>query len=156
MKLFAGNGTCSPSINSMKNALLSLLFLVSAGSTFAGQRVVAVDRADTSFESQCSRTRKVTNAGTPGAYYRSNFFHNAVLLINESSDYMTFFVYSGAVCGPNDINKMIRVGAHVYEIVVPPHSRSFTDERGRHYWVGSKRGKWGVDLSTNRVVPLTW
>lgn len=140
----------------MKNLILSLVFLMGAGSAFAGVRVVSTVQTEPSCDAKCDRTTHTRSAGTPGAYYRSNFFHNAVLLKNASSDFMTFFVYSGDVCGTNDINKMIRSGAHVYEMVVPPHGRSFTDERGHHYWVGSKRGKWGVDPVTNRVVPLKW
>jgi hypothetical protein len=78
------------------------------------------------------------------------------MLINDTPDYMTFFVYSGDVCGPNDINGFIRRGAHVYPTLVPPYGRSFTDERAHHYWVGSKRGKWAIDLTRNCVTPLDW
>lgn len=140
----------------MKTIHLSLALLIAATTAFAGERVIATDRTVRYSGTQCSRTTKVTNAGTPGAYYRSNFFHNAVLLINDTPDYMTFFVYSADVCGPNDINGFIRRGAHVYPAIVPPYGRSFTDERGRHYWVGSKQGKWAIDQTRNCVVPLAW
>ena len=140
----------------MKTIHLSLALLVAASTAFAGERVITADRTVRYSDAQCSRTTKVTNAGTPGAYYRSNFFHNAVMLINDTPDYMTFFVYSADVCGPNDINGFIRRGAHVYPAIVPPYGRSFTDERGRHYWVGSKQGKWAIDQTRNCVVPLAW
>jgi hypothetical protein len=140
----------------MKTILVSFLALVAAGGAFAGERVVATDRTARYSEGKCDRTRKTRNAGTPGAYYHSNFFHNAIMLINDTPDYMTFFVYSGDVCGPNDINGFIRRGAHVYPTLVPPYGRSFTDERAHHYWVGSKRGKWAIDLTRNCVTPLDW
>lgn len=140
----------------MKTILTSLFAIAVAGNAFAGDSVVTTRQSYQSSETACSRTIRTRNAGTEGAYYRSNLFQNAVVLINDTSDFMTFFVYSGALCGPSDINHLIRTGAHVYETVVPPHQMSFTDQRGHHYWIGSKRGKWGIDMAHNRVVPLPW
>lgn len=100
----------------MKTILVSFLALVAAGGAFAGERVVATDRTARYSEGKCDRTRKTRNAGDSRAHYRSNFFHNAIMLINDTPDYMTFFVYSGDVCGPNDINGFIRRGAHVPDV----------------------------------------
>jgi hypothetical protein len=66
----------------MKTILVSFVALVAAGGAFAGERVVATDRTARYSEGKCDRTRKTRNAGTPGAYYHSNFFHNAIMLIN--------------------------------------------------------------------------
>jgi hypothetical protein len=138
----------------MKTNLPYLAVLAFAGSAFAGETVVTSRTTYQSSESASSHAcGRFKNAGTPGAFYHSNFSRNAVLLCNDTPDFMTFFVYSGDVAGPNDINHMIRIGAQVYEIVVPPYRRSYTDQRGRHYWVGSKRGKWGIDLATHQIVP---
>lgn len=140
----------------MKTILPTLALVVLTGSAFAGERMFSLDKACHSSEIACSRTVQTRSAGTDGAYYHSNLSHNAVILINETSEFMTFFVYSGAVCGPNDVNGLIRNGAQVYETVVAPHQISRTDERGRHYWVCSKPGKWGIDMAANRVVRLPW
>ncbi len=134
----------------MKTLIPSILGILIAGSALAGETVVQSQNAD----GKCSRTLRTRSAGTEGAWYRSSLFHSKVVLINETDDYMTFFVCAGSVCGPNEINLLIRNGAHVYETVVPPHHVSYADERGAHYWVGSKLGKWGVDMAKNRVVPL--
>jgi hypothetical protein len=93
------------------------------------------------------------DAGTPGTYYHSNFEHNAVICINDTAHFTTFFIYYGDMGGPNDINEMIRIGANVYQVVVPPYQRSFVDQRGRCYWVASKPGKWGIDLAKRRLGP---
>ena len=140
----------------MKTILPSLVLLIFGASAFGGQRSVALGTTCHSSGIVCSRSVRTQSAGTEGAYYHSNLSHNAVILINETSEFMTFFVYSGDICGPNDVNEMIRIGAQVYEIVVPPHQVSYTDERARHYWVCSKPGKWGIDMAANRVVRLPW
>ena len=142
----------------MKTILPYLAILALAGSAFAGETVVTTRRSYLSGES-CSGThegssRRTRSTGTPGAYYHSNLFRNAVILINDTPDYMTFFVYSGDLTGANDLNHMVRIGAHVYEVVVPPHKVSFTDQRGRHYWVCSKPGKWGIDMAKHRIVSM--
>ncbi len=134
----------------MKTLFPSILGVLVAGSAFAGETIVQTQYAD----AKCSRTLRTRSAGTEGAWYHSSLFHSKVVLINDTDEYVTFFVYSGSVCGPNEINRLIRNGAQVYETVVPPHHVSYTDERGPHYWVGSKPGKWGIDMAKNRVVPL--
>ena len=92
------------------------------------------------------------STGTPGAFHRSNFFHNAVVVCNDTSRFMTFFVYYGDMPGPNSVNDMVRIGANVYELVVPPYQRSFLEQRGSCYWVSARPGKWGIDLSERRIV----
>ena len=47
---------------------------------------------------------------------------------------------------------MVRIGANVYELVVPPYQRSFLEQRGSCYWVSARPGKWGIDLSERRIV----
>ena len=140
----------------MKTILPSLALLVFTASAFGGDRIVSLGKTCHSSEIVCSRCVRTHSAGTEGAYYHSNLSHNAVILINETSEFMTFFVYSGDRCGPNDVNEMIRIGAQVYSTVVPPHQVSYTDERGRHYWVCSKPGKWSIDMAANRAVRLPW
>jgi hypothetical protein len=142
----------------MKTTLSFLAAFAFVGTAFAGQAVVTSSKTYVPSESaRCSAhpcPGKVKNAGTPGAFYRSNCGRNAVMLLNDTPDFMTFFVYSGNFCEPNDINRMIASGAQVYETVVPPYTRSFTDQRGWHYWVGSKPGRWGIDLQKNRLARL--
>lgn len=142
----------------MKTILPYLTVLALAGSAFAGETVVS-SRNIYRASRECSGTHeggssiRQRSTGTPGAYYRSNLFRNAVILSNDTPGYMTFFVYSAELSGPADLDGLVRRGAHVYEIVVPPYQVSFTDQRGRHYWVCSKPGKWGIDLMRNRIVP---
>ena len=122
------------------------------GSAFAGETMATSSSGKTSVSTQ-ERHCRGKSAGTEGAYYHSNFWRNAVILCNDTPNYMTFFVYCGDMRAPNDINELIHNGAQVYEIVVPPHKTSYTDQRARYYWVGSKRGKWGIDMARNRIVP---
>lgn len=142
----------------MKTKLTLVAVLAFAGCAFAGQPTVTSSQYYRPSESaRCSAHPSpcaVKNAGTPGAFYQSNLARNAVILINDTPHFMTFFVYSGNMCESNDINAMISRGAHVYETVVPPFTRSFSNQRGRHYWVGTKPGRWGIDLAQNRVAPL--
>lgn len=132
----------------MKATLPFLSALLLASQAFAGTGVVMPETNGT----RCSSSIWTRCAGTAGAYYRSSLGHTKVVLTNKTSGYMTFFVYSGTECGPNDINRLIRNGAHVYTTVVPPRHTSYTDERAAHYWVGSLSGKWGIDPTTNSVV----
>jgi hypothetical protein len=138
----------------MRTSLPYLAILAITGTAFAGETVVTTRY---SVES-CSHTQtgrsstRNRSAGTEGAYYRSNLFRNAVILTNDTPDFMTFFVYAGDVSGPADLHSLVRTGAHVYEVVVPPYKVSFTDQRGPRYWVCSKPGKWGIDLMMNRIV----
>lgn len=141
----------------MKILLLSLFTAIVPGHAFAGETVVT---SRSSYRSEeCSGTHeggssiRSRSTGTPGAYYHSNLFRNAVVLINDTPGYMTFFVYSADRPGPADVDSLVRLGAHVYEIVVPPYQVSYTDQRARHYWVCSKPGKWGIDMMRNRIVP---
>ncbi len=133
-----------------------LATLMISAAALAGERIVSRTTEQRWDEpSSCAREihcGRIKNAGTPGAFYHSNFSRNAVILCNDTPDFMTFFVYSGDVAGTNEINHLIRVGAHVYEVIVPPYQKGFTDQRGREYWVGSKKGKWAIDLMTKRVV----
>ena len=142
----------------MKTTLPFLAVLALVGTAFAGQAVVTSSKTYQPSESaRCSAhpcPSAVKNAGTPGAFYRSNCGRNAVMLLNDTPDFMTFFVYSGNFCEYADINGLISSGAQVYETVVPPYTRSYTNQRGRHYWVGSKPGKWGIDPQKNRVARL--
>lgn len=140
----------------MKTVLSYLTFLATAASAFAGETVVNSRKytADscgiTSGGSSC-RTR---SAGTEGAYYHSNFFRNAVILTNDTADFMTFFVYFGDLPGPNSVERMVRLGAPVSQLVVPPYKTYLTDQRASVYWVCAKPGKWVVDLMRNRIVRL--
>ncbi len=143
----------------MKNTLSLIVSLAFVGSASAGETVVTSSK--TYHRSEYARCSAHAygffgwkEAGTPGTYYRSNCGRNAILLVNNTPEFMTFFVYSGDLCSPNDINAMISDGAHVYETVVPPYTRSFSNQRAKHYWVGTKPGKWGIDLAKNRVAPL--
>ena len=143
----------------MKTILPYLAVLAFADSALAGESVITTSTTyQTSVSSgACAHGLhwgRIKNAGTAGAFYHSNFSHNAVLLCNDTPDFMTFFVYCADVPGRNDINDMIRIGAHVYETVVPPYGKSYTDQRGRYYWVGSKPGRWGIDATRNRVARL--
>ncbi|MEO6786472.1 MAG: hypothetical protein ABI318_10100, partial [Chthoniobacteraceae bacterium] len=72
---------------------------------------------------------------------------------NDTPDFVTFFVYSADEPGSADIHDLIRQSAHVYPTIVPPYGRSFTDQRGRFYWVCTKPGKWGIDLAERRIAP---
>ena len=138
----------------MKTILPTLTLLALAGSAFAGEASVTAtsdsDYAGTR-DRNCPHGK---SAGTPGAYYHSNFGHNAIMLCNDTPDFMTFFTYCGDMRAPNHINLLIRNGAQVYETVVPPYTTSFTDQRARHYWVGSLQGKWRIDMMHNRIVHL--
>ena len=88
----------------------------------------------------------------PGTYHYSNFCRNAVYMVNETSDFVTFFVYFGSVPGINDVDKMVRSQATVYEMIVPPQSRRFLEQRGPQSWICAKPGKWAVDRAAARVV----
>lgn len=92
------------------------------------------------------------SAGTPGAFYRSNLFRNAVLVCNDTPNFMTFFVYYGDMPGDNGVDGMVRIGANVYQVTVEPYRRSFLDQRGSCYWVSARPGKWAIDLAERRIV----
>lgn len=141
----------------MKTPLSFIAALAFAGTAFAGQAVVTTTVYQSSEYVRCSAHVPgigFKDAGSPGTYYKSNCGRNAVLLVNDTPEFMTFFVYFGDLCSPNDINHMIWSGAQVYETVVPPFTRSFSNQRAKHYWVGTKPGKWGIDMAKNRVAPL--
>lgn len=135
--------------------LAALAFTTTA---FAGETMVSSDRAyhvSETWLTHCNRYDGVLkNAGTSGAFYRTNFSHNAVTFFNDTPHYMTFFIYSGDICGPVDMNGAIHSGAQVYEVVVPPYRTSFSDRRGRFFWVGSKLGKWGIDAANRQLARL--
>ena len=90
--------------------------------------------------------------GTAGTHYYSNLFRNAVYVVNDSSDFVTFFIYFADQAGPNSINKMIRTNANVYEMVVPPYQTRFFEQKASHYWVGTRTGKWVIDTARGRIV----
>ncbi len=90
--------------------------------------------------------------GTPGTHYYSNLFRNAVYVVNDTSDFVTFFIYFADQPGPNSVNKMIRINANVYEMVVPPYQTRFFEQRASHYWVGTRTGKWAIDTAHGRIV----
>ena len=125
---------------------------------FAGENVVSSTtryQVSEAGRTQCSAFDcRLKSTGIPGAFYRSNFSRNAVVFFNDTADFMTFFIYSADICGPNEVNEMIRAGAQVYEIVVPPYQTGFSDRRGRYFWVGSKRGKWGIDPARHQLARL--
>jgi hypothetical protein len=137
----------------MKTILSSLAILAVAGPAFAGDTVRAIYRSES-----CAGTHErgssifKRSTGTPGAYFRSNLFRDAVILYNDTPEYMTFFVYSSDQAGPANLTSLVRKGAHVYDVIVPPYRIYHTDQRGRHYWVCSKPGKWGIDLAKGRIV----
>ncbi len=140
----------------MKIAASFLVALASAAMSFAGQSVVSVrtEISETDL-APCNRfSCKLKSAGAPGAFHRSNLEHNAVVCYNDTPGFMTFFVYSGDICGPANVGEIIRQGAQVYEIVVPPYQTSFTDRHGRFYWVGSRPGKWGIDPASRQLARL--
>ena len=137
----------------MKIATPILAALAFATTAFGGETVITTRTqvSETEF-THCNRYDCVMkNAGTPGAFFRSNFSRNAVVFYNDTPNYMTFFMYSGDICGPNDVNNMIRTGAQVYEVVVPPYQTSFSDRRGRFFWIGSKPGQWGIDAARHQL-----
>jgi len=133
----------------MKTVLTCLTGLALIGSAFAGETSRSPEQCEITNGTSSIRNR---SAGPEGTYYRSNFSRNAVIFTNKTPNYVTFFVYAGELAGPNDIYKMVRVGAPVYPVVVPPFQKSYADQRGRRYWVCAKPGKWGIDLQTNRIV----
>ncbi len=138
----------------MKIALPLLAALATASAALAGETVVTTTRSEIEL-THCNRYDCVMkSAGTPGAFFRTNFSHNAVVFYNDTPHYITFFMYSGDICGPNDVDLMIRAGAQVYEVVVPPYQTSFSDRRGRFFWIGSKPGKWGIDASSRQLARL--
>ena len=141
----------------MKLPIPFLASLAFAATAFSGENVVTTTRYHVSEtgRTHCSAFDcGLKSAGVPGAFYRSNFSRNAVVFINDTADFVTFFVYSGDICGPNEVNEMIRAGAQVYEVVVPPYQTSFTDRRGRYFWVGSKRGQWGIDPARHQLARM--
>ena len=99
-----------------------------------------------------SPTGRCKETATPGTCYYSNLFRNAVYVVNDTSDFVTFFVYFADRSGPNSINKMIRTNAHVYEMVVPPYQTRFFEQKASHYWVGTRIGKWAIDPAQGRIV----
>ncbi len=137
----------------MKTPIL-LVVLALAGSAVAG--VTSRDIVQSSDSASCRTHRSdcagMKSTGTPGAYYRSNFFRNAVLVCNDTPNFMTFFVYFGDMPGPNGIDGMVRIGANVYQVTVEPYRKSFLDQRSSCYWVSARPGKWGIDLSERRIV----
>lgn len=135
----------------MKPTLPYLALFAFAGSSFAGERVVTYSRTtQTEQEPRCGGMK---GAGTPGAFYHSNFQRNGVRLFNNTQDYMTFFVYFADLPGPNDVNEMIRIGAQVYPTVMSPYEKALIERRGTHYWVASKPGRWRIDQAARQLVP---
>jgi hypothetical protein len=136
--------------------LFCLTLLALATSAFAGETVVSMHKYTgdscriTSGESSC----RAKGAGPEGAYYRSNFSRNAVILTNDTADFMTFFVYFADSPGPNSVERMVNLGATVYEFLVPPYKTYLTNQRGSVYWVCAKPGEWGIDVMRNRIVRL--
>ena len=130
-----------------------LALLALAGSAVAG--VTSNSVCQSSDAASCRSREHICgwyrDAGTPGTFYHSNLGRDAVICINDTPHFTTFFVYFGDMPGSNDVNDMIRIGAYVYQVIVPPYQKSFIDQRGRCYWVGSKPGKWGIDPTTHRL-----
>ena len=122
-------------------ALLAIVAL--AGSAIAGSTQYQPDY-ESSEANVGHPSCRYKNAGTPGASYRSNCSRNAVYLRNDTSEYVTFFVYFRDLDGPNTINSALSQNAFVYERVVAPHQVSRMDQRARYYCVGSREGKWAV------------
>jgi hypothetical protein len=133
----------------MKTILTCLAGFALIGSALAGETYRSLEQCPTT---NGTTSRHNRSAGPEGTYYRSNFARNAVILTNDTPNFVTFFVYDGDLTGPNDIHHMVRIGAQVYPVVVPPYQKSYADQRGRRYWVCAKPGKWGIDLQTNRIV----
>jgi hypothetical protein len=148
--------TVNNTIRAMKTTLPYFTVLALINSAFAGETVVnsrrySVDSCGiTSGGSSC----RAKSAGAEGAYYHSNFSRNAVILTNDTANFMTFLVYFGDLSGPNSVERMVEMGATVYEVVVPPYKKCLTDQRASVYWVCAKPGKWGIDRMRNRVVRL--
>ena len=139
----------------MKTILPYCILFILTASAFAGETVV--DSRRYSEESCSSNTTGASSwrkrsAGPEGAYYHSNFSRNAVILTNDTADFMTFFVYFGDLPGPNNVDDMVRIGARVYGVVVPPYTTSLTNQRASGYWICAKPGRWGIDLMRNRIV----
>ncbi|MEO6741828.1 MAG: hypothetical protein ABIP20_16405 [Chthoniobacteraceae bacterium] len=131
-----------------------LAVLAFAGSAFAG-----VDSYDRCQMTDSARTRarqapcaRLKDAGTPGTYYYSNLFRNAVYVVNDTSCFMTFFVYFSDQPGSTDINEMIRHNAHIQEMVVPPYQTRYFEQRRSHYVIGTKPGRWSIEASQGRLV----
>jgi len=134
----------------MKTALALLTGLTLIGNALAGVGITGPSRGCPLTDGTASGSYR--SAGPDGAWYRSNFSRNAIFVKNDTSDYMTFFVYSGSEPGTVSIDRMVRIGAPVYYVIVPPHQQSFIDQRGRYCWVCAKPGWRGIDLQTNRIV----
>jgi hypothetical protein len=133
----------------MKTTLTCLAGLALIGSAFAGETYRSSEHCKIT---DGTSTRKNRSAGPDGTYYRSNFARNAVILTNDTPNFVTFFVYAGDLPGPNDVFNMVRAGAIVDEVVVAPYQRSFANQNAKRYWVCAKVGKWGIDLQRNRIV----
>ncbi len=129
-------------LHPIKTALTLLVGLTFIGSALAGEDGRISDGTP---------SRKNRSAGPAGAWYRSNRARNEVIVKNNTSDYMTFFVYSGHQRGTVDVRQMIRIGAPVYTVIVAPHQQSYLDQRDRYYWVYAKPGHCGIDLQRNRI-----
>lgn len=127
-----------------------LPLLALTASAIAG--VTSTDAYEDSSTTRQSHSGRCKETATPGACYYSNLFRNAVYVVNDTSDFVTFFVYFADRPGPNSISKMIRTNAHVYEMVVPPYQTRFFEQKASHYWVGTRTGKWAIDPSRGRIV----
>ena len=131
-----------------------LTFLAIAGSAFAGTD--SSDRCQTSDSARAHAHQApcghMKNAGTPGTYYYSNLFRNAVYVVNDTSCFMTFFVYFSDQPGSSDINEMIRHNAYIQEMVVPPYQTRYFEQRRSHYVIGTKPGRWAIEASQGRLV----
>lgn len=135
----------------MKTTLPYFAILAILGSAFAGDGIVISTRTYQTTDSG-ARCGRMKDAGTPGAFYHSNFPGNAVVLLNKTPEYVTFFIYFADMRGPNDVDEMIRLGAPVYPSVVSPYQKGMSNMRGSSYWVSSRPGKWRIDPVAHRLV----
>lgn len=126
-----------------------LALLAVAGSAYAGVTTYETVESSRTCEGQC---RHMKNAGTPGTCYRSNLFRNAVIVVNDTPRFMTFFVYFADMPCSRDINSMIRSSAYIQEMIVPPHQKRYFEQRRSHYVIGTKPGRWSIDASQGRLV----
>ena len=131
-----------------------LTLLAFAGSAFAG--VNSYDRCQTTdsahARAQHAPRARLKDAGTPGTYYYSNLFRNAVFVVNDTPCFMTFFVYFSDLPGSSDINGMIRHNAHIQQMVVPPYQTRYFEQRRSHYVIGTRHGSWAIDSTKGTLV----
>ena len=92
----------------MKTTLPYFALLAILGSAFAGDGIVTSTRTYQATDSG-ARGGRMKDAGTPGAIYHSNFPGNAIVLLNKTPEYVTFFIYFADMRGPNDVDEMIRL-----------------------------------------------